>query len=174
MARSARSKAMCSFLLSLIAIAASIFGAQMIGGGRADRLNEVLLTALTMNLMLTGGLVALVYLFSRPVIGLFLTDVQVVETAQHLLHIVTWSSLMFGAGTIFSGIMRASGTVLVPMLIGVFCILGVELPVAILLSKTLGLSGIWWGYVASFAALMLLQAAYYLLVWRKKAVVALV
>lgn len=157
-----------------IAIAASIFGAQMIGAGRADRLGEVLRTALTMNLILTGGLVALVYLFSRPVIGLFLTDAEVVETAQHLLHIVAWSSLMFGAGTIFSGIMRASGTVLVPMLIGVFCILAVELPVAIILSKILGLEGIWWGYVASFAALMLLQAAYYLLVWRKKAVVALV
>lgn len=157
-----------------IAIAASIWGAQMIGAGRADRLDEVLKTALSLNLLLTGGLVALAYLFSRPMIGLFITDASVIETAQRLLHIVTWSSLMFGAGSIFSGLMRASGTVIPPMLIAVFCILGIELPVAVLLSKHIGLDGIWWGYVSSFAMLMVLQGAYYMLIWRKKTIVALV
>ena len=42
-----------------IAIAASIYGAQAIGAGRTDRLDAVLRTALTMNLVLTGALVAL-------------------------------------------------------------------------------------------------------------------
>jgi len=157
-----------------IAIAASIFGAQMIGAGRADRIDAVLRTAMVMNLLLTGGLVVLTFVFSRPVVSAFITEPEVVDLAQHLLHIVTWSALMFGAGTIFSGLMRASGTVLVPMLIGVFCIVAVELPVAIWLSRGIGLAGIWWGYVAGFAALMVLQGLYYMLVWRKRAIVALI
>ena len=157
-----------------IAIAASIFGAQMIGAGRADRIDEVLRTAMVMNLVLTGSLVLLVMVFSRSVVSAFITEPEVVDLAQHLLHIVTWSALLFGAGTIFSGLMRASGTVLVPMLIGIFCVAGVELPVAIWLAGRIGLSGIWWGYVAGFGALMLLQGAYYMLVWRKRAIVALI
>ncbi|AXC50350.1 MATE family efflux transporter [Paracoccus suum] len=157
-----------------IAIAASIFGAQMIGAGQAQRLDSVVRTAMLMNLVLTGGLVVLVTLFSRSVVSLFITEPEVVDLAQRLLHIVTWSALMFGAGTIFSGVMRASGTVLVPMLIGVGCVLLIELPTAITLSGVMGLHGIWWGYVAGFAGLMILQGAYYMLVWRRKTVAALV
>ena len=157
-----------------IAIAASIFGAQMIGAGRQDRLDEVVRTAQMMNLVLTGGLVVLVLVLSRVVVAAFLTDPEVIALARRLLFIVTWSSLMFGAGTIFSGVMRSSGTVVVPMVIAIACILLVELPVAIWLSKWVGLEGIWWGYVANFGALMLVQGAWFMLVWRRKAIVALV
>lgn len=157
-----------------IGIAASIFGAQMIGAGRSDRLDEVVRAAMILNLALTGTLVVLVMLFSRVVVSLFITEGEVVDMAQQLLHIVAWSSLMFGAGTIFSGVMRASGTVLVPMLIGVGCVLLVEMPVAITMSRAIGLHGIWWGYVASFGALMIAQGCYYFLVWRKKTITALV
>ena len=48
------------------------------------------------------------------------------------------------------------------------------LPLAILLSRTVGLEGIWWAYVISFAAMMLAQGAYYLLVWRRRKITALV
>ena len=127
-----------------------------------------------MNLLLTGGLVAAVYLFSRPVVGLFTSNAEVIELAQHLLHVSAWSALMFGAGSIFSGIMRSSGTVLPPMLIAIGAIVLVELPLAVTLSRTAGLAGIWWGYVGSFAALMLGQAAFFFLVWRRRRIVALV
>ena len=157
-----------------IAIAASIFGAQAIGAGLPERLDAVLRTAMTMNLILTGVIVGLVYLFSRNVVALFISSPQVVDLAQHLLHIITWSALMFGAGSIFSGIMRSAGTVLPPMTIAIGSILLVELPVAFALSRMHGLGGVWWGYVAGFAALMLGQGAYYHLVWRRRKIVALV
>lgn len=157
-----------------ISIAASIFGAQAIGAGQPQLLRAVVRTALVMNLALTGGLVALIYLFSRNLVSLFITDAQVIELAQHLLHIVSWSALLFGAGTIFSGIMRSSGTVIPPTIISITSILLVELPVAWLLSQRIGLEGIWWGYVASFAALTVMQGAYYWLVWRRRPVKALV
>ena len=157
-----------------IAIAASIFGAQMIGAGRPDRLDEVVRTAQALNLVLTGSLVALVLVSAGPLIALFLTDPAVIALGRRLLYIVAWASLMFGAGTIFSGVMRASGTVLMPMVIAIGCILLVELPVAIWLSRWIGLEGIWWGYVGNFAMLMLLQGAWFMLVWRRKTVVALI
>ncbi len=158
-----------------IAIAASIFSAQAIGAGQAHLLGAITRTALISNLVLTGSLAALAYAFSRHVIELFITDPQVVDLAQRLLHIVLWSVVLFGASATLAGVMRASGTVLVPMLFAMISIVLIELPVAILLSRTsLGLEGIWWGYVAAFLSVLLMNAVYYQRIWKKKSISALI
>ena len=159
-----------------IAITTSILGAQAIGAGRANRLGAIVQTALGMNLVLTGGLVLLGYLFSRPLMGFFITSAPVIEIAQNLLHIMLWSLVLFGMASAISGIMRASGSVLVPTLISIVCILGVEVPVAWLMSRHfgMGLDGIWVAYPVTFGAMLLLQTAYYRLVWRKKPIGRLV
>ena len=128
-----------------------------------------------MNGIITGALVLLAYLFSEHLVALFITDPEVIELTETLLHVVLWSLICFGWSVIFSGMMRASGTVLAPMLISLACILCIELPGAILLSRTsLGLTGIWMAYAASFTMMLILQASYYQFVWRKKTIVALV
>ena len=157
-----------------IAITASILGAQAIGAGRADRLGAIAKTALLMNLALTGGLVLLGYLFSRHLMGFFITSAPVIEIAQTLLHIMLWSLVIFGMAAAISGIMRASGSVLVPTAISILCLIGIEVPVAWFMSHRIGLNGIWYAYPVTFGAMLLLQTAYYRLVWRKKAIRRLV
>lgn len=71
------------------------------------------------------------------------------------------------------GIMRASGSVLVPTLISIACIVGIQVPVAWVMNHRIGQNGVWFAYPAVFAG-MLLQTAYYRLVWRKKAIRRLV
>ncbi|MGE8201030.1 MAG: MATE family efflux transporter, partial [Variovorax sp.] len=93
---------------------------------------------------------------------------------QTLLHIMLWSLVIFGMAAALSGIMRASGSVLVPTLISILCILGIEVPVAWLMSHRIGLNGIWIAYPVTFGAMLLLQTAYYQLVWRKKGIRRLV
>jgi putative MATE family efflux protein len=153
-----------------IAISVSIFGAQAIGRGNADRLGSIVRTGLLMNLVLTGGLVALAYLFSRAIMSFFIIDAAVLDLAQGLLHIVLWSSVLFGMATVFSGAMRASGTVLMPLLISIFAIAAIEVPSAIVLSRAIGIEGIWAAYPITFGAMFILQMSYYMLVWRKRAV----
>ena len=153
-----------------IAISASILGAQAIGAGQAERLGAITRTALLMNLVLTGGLVLLGYLFSRSLMGFFITNEPVIEVAQTLLHIMLWSTVIFGMGAALSGIMRASGSVLVPTAISIFCIAFIEVPVAWWLSDRIGLNGIWMAYPAAFVAMLTLQASYYRFVWRKKTI----
>jgi len=157
-----------------IGIATSIFGAQAIGGGQASQLRAITRTGLMMNVIITGALILLAYLFSEHIVRLFLTEDRVVEMTQTLLHIVLWSVVLFGASVVLTGIMRASGTVLVPMLISLATILCVELPGAILFSQHFGLNGIWMGYALSFSTMLVFQASYYWFFWRKKKVVALV
>ncbi|MBE7731524.1 MATE family efflux transporter [Devosia faecipullorum] len=158
-----------------IGIATSIFGAQAIGARRQEQLSEITRTALILNLFITGTLIVLAYLFSQHLVGLFITDAEVVGLTENLLHIVLWAILPFGWGVVFSGMMRASGMVYAPMLMALAAILLIELPGAIWLSQTsLGLSGIWVAYAASFTGMMLMQAAWYRFVWKRKEIVALV
>lgn len=152
-----------------IGIAASIFAAQAIGAGQSGRLPGITRTALLTNLGLTGGLIALAYAFSRDLMALFIKNPDVVDVAQTLLHIVLGSVVLFGASSILAGVMRASGAVIMPMLFSLGAILLVQLPTAVLLSRTaLGLHGIWWGYVASFSTMLALNAWYYLRVWKRQ------
>jgi putative MATE family efflux protein len=158
-----------------IGIAASIFGAQAIGAGQQDQLGRITRTAMVMNIIITGALILAAYIFSQTLVELFITEPRVVEMTETLLHIVLWSVLMFGFAVILSGIMRASGDVLIPMLISLGTILIVETPLALYLSTTwLGLDGIWTGYATSFCTMFVLQGLYYWFFWRKKPIKKLV
>lgn len=157
-----------------ISIAASVFGAQAIGAGKADLLNKVTRTALLMNIVITGALVLLGYLLSKYLMALFITDPHVVEIGQELLFIVLWAILFFGASGIFASIMRSSGTVNMPMAINIAAIVCVEVPCAYLFSSWFGLKGIWYAYALTFVVMCILQGLYYQFVWKKKAVKALI
>lgn len=157
-----------------IAIAASIFAAQAIGARQVEDVERVTRTGLIMNAVVTGTFVIIAYLFSEHLIRLFITSESVVVLSETLLHIVLWSVVMFGFGSVFSAVMRASGVVLVPMILALVAIAGVELPAALILSQTIGLEGIWIAYAMGFCTLLVLQASYYLLFWRRKEIRALV
>lgn len=157
-----------------IGIAAAIFAAQAIGARKFDEVERVMRTAALYNTVFTGALVLIAYLFSQHIVALFITDPEVIEVTETLLHIVLWSCLLFGYGSILSAVMRASGDVWIPMALSLAAIIAVEVPAALLLSQWLGLPGVWWGYCCSFMALLVFQAIYYFGFWRKKEIVALV
>ncbi|BBO01709.1 MULTISPECIES: MATE family efflux transporter [Bradyrhizobium] len=162
------------FTAMSISIAVSILGAQAVGSGDRARLDGIVRTGLAFNLVLTGGLVALIYLAPRAILGIFITDAAVLDLAKGLLDIALWSSVPFGLATVFSGAMRAAGVALMPMLLSIFAILAIELPAAVILSHTIGLSGVWAAYPIVFCAMFVLQMGYYLMVWRKRAIRRLV
>ncbi|MFT3815481.1 MAG: MATE family efflux transporter [Acidovorax sp.] len=151
-----------------VAITASILGAQAIGAGKADRLGAITATAIRMNLAIGTALALAGTVFARPLLGLFIADAQVIETAVHLLYIVLWSGLVFGCFVVLSSVMRASGDVFVPtfIIIGVLAVL--ELPMAWLLSRHFGLTGVWMAFPLSYALTLALQATYYHRVWKGK------
>ena len=158
-----------------IAIATSIFGAQAIGAGQNDQLRRIVRTALVMNLVITGALVVIAYIFSQYLVALFITSPEVMEITETLLHIVLWSTVLFGFASVFSGMMRASGDVFMPMVLSLGTILIVETPLALYLSTTsLGLSGIWWAYATSFTTMLILQSGYYWFFWKHKPIKKLI
>jgi putative MATE family efflux protein len=158
------------FTAMSISIAVSILGAQAVGGGDRTRLDGIVRTGLAFNLVLTGGLVALIYLAPRAILGIFITDAAVLDLAKGLLDTALWSSVPFGLAIVYSGAMRAAGVALTPMLLSIFAIVAIELPAAMILSRTIGLQGVWAAYPIVFCAMFVLQMGYYLAVWRKRAI----
>lgn len=151
-----------------LGIAASILSAHVIGAGRAHRVPAVVKAGLAVNALVTTAFVAVGHLVAPMALRLFLDDPQALEIAVGMMRTVAWSVVLLGWSNVLVGAMRASGTVVVPALIGVFAILCVELPAAIVLEPWLGLDGLWWAYPAGFGAMLLLQSAYVLASWRHR------
>jgi putative MATE family efflux protein len=157
-----------------IAIAASILGAQAIGAGHTEKLGSITRAGIMINFAITGALLVICYAFARPVVGLFTQSPEATEIAVQMLYIMLWSALIFGAAAVTGGIMRASGTVIVPTLLSITAIVLVEVPVAWVLSRRIGINGVWFGYPVCFVVMLILQASYYRLVWRKRKIQKLV
>jgi putative MATE family efflux protein len=157
-----------------IAITASILGAQAIGAGHTERLRPIVRTAMVMNLIITGGGVLLCYIFAEPIVRAFISRGEVVALTQTLLHIVLWSCVVMGMGSILSAIMRASGEVWIPTLISIAIILVVEAPTGWILSHRFGVTGVWWAWPAAFTLILAAQTAYYKLVWSRKTIKRLI
>ncbi|HEV8020683.1 MAG TPA: MATE family efflux transporter [Candidatus Lustribacter sp.] len=157
-----------------IGITSSIFGAQSIGAGRLDRLRKIVRAGVTLNYVVGGILITVVYLLAREILSLFLTDQATLNTARDLLSITLWSYVIFGNTSVLSGMMRSSGSVLWPTAISICTIWGVEVPIAWVLSNgPLGLRGIWYAYPIAFIVALTLQSSYYFLVWRRRPIRAL-
>nr|NNM89758.1 MATE family efflux transporter [Bacilli bacterium] len=159
-----------------IGIAVSIFAAQAIGAKKNERLPVIFRSGLVLNYLLGGIFIILVYLFSSDILSWFLTSASTEAIAHRLVMITLWSYLIFGNASIVSAIMRASGTVLWPLVFSVASIWGVEVPVAYTLSHftSLGIAGIWVGYPAAFLVNLLLQYLYYRFSWKKKVILSLI
>ncbi|MGY4827046.1 MATE family efflux transporter [Sphaerotilaceae bacterium SBD11-9] len=157
-----------------LGIAATILASHAIGAGRAHRLGAIARTGQWMNLLFTGAFVAVAYAAAPAVLGWFLTDAAVIALALQLLHLVAWTMLLRGASLVLVGVMRASGTVWAPTGLGIAGIVCIELPLAWWLDARIGMAGIWWAYVATFIAMLLLQTGFYRGVWRHRQVKRLI
>jgi putative MATE family efflux protein len=151
-----------------IGIAASIFGAQCIGARREDKLGSVVRSAVGLNYAIGAVLIGACYLFAWCILGWFITDPNTLRIAHQLLMITLWSYAVFGNSAVLSGLMRGSGTVLWPTVIGIFAIWGVEVPAAYLLMHRSGLPGVWLGYPIAYCVALALQFSYYEFVWKRK------
>jgi putative MATE family efflux protein len=150
------------------AVAASVFGAQAIGAGEADRLGSVTQVGVLLVVGLGAVVIGAVYFFSDSLLALFTSDPAPRAIAHHALMITLWSYLLVGIAGVLAGVMRASGDVLVPTGISVAAIWAIQLPTAYALSRRLGIDGVWVGYAVAFMVMLAAQAAYYLLFWRHR------
>ncbi|MGO1071593.1 MATE family efflux transporter [Lysobacter sp. CA199] len=145
-----------------IGAACSSIAAQSVGAGRWDRVGATARTGTLFNFLMTGALIAPLILFDRYTLALFLPEGSAsFEIARHLNHISVWSFLFFGVTFVISGVVRATGAVIPPLLILGFALWGIRVPFATLLQPVIGMDALWWSFPVSALCSMLISMAYY-------------
>lgn len=142
--------------------AVSSMAAQNVGAGRWDRVETIARAGVGFNVLLTGALVALLYLADRHALGLFLPgDSGAVGVAVHINDIAAWSFVLFGVTIVLFGAVRATGAVTPPLVILVVSMLLVRVPFAWALRDTLGADAVWWSFPLGSVVSVVLALAYY-------------
>lgn len=145
-----------------IGAACSSIAAQSVGAGRWDRVGATARTGTLFNFLMTGALIAPLIWLDRYSLALFLPEGSAsFEIARHLNHIAIWSFLFFGVTFVISGVVRATGAVIPPLLILGFALWGIRVPFATLLQPVIGIDALWWSFPVSALCSMLMSMAYY-------------
>jgi putative MATE family efflux protein len=145
-----------------VGMAVSSMAAQNIGARRLDRVTSVARTGVLFNFLMTGGLVALIYLFNRAALNLFLPAGQsALAIAQHINAIVAWSFILLGVTFVLSAVTRASGAVVPPLVILFIALWCVRLPFGWFLMPRYGADALWWSFGAGSVVAVALTVAYY-------------
>lgn len=99
--------------------------------------------------------------------GLILAATDVRELATQQLRTVVWGVLAMGGSAVLVGVMRGSGTVLLPALLGLVAVLLLELPLAMWLQARYGLTGLWWAWPLGLMAMLVMQVICFAR-WRRR------
>jgi len=141
--------------------AVSAMAAQNVGAKKWDRVDRIAMNGIGFNLLLSGALIAVTYIFARQFLSLFLVDEQTVTIAQHMNAVVVWSFAIFGVTFVLSGVVRATGAVIPPLLIIFVSMWLIRIPFAEMMLPRWGVNAIWRSFPASSVVSLILVVAYY-------------
>ena len=145
-----------------IGAAVSAMAAQNVGARLWKRVDRIAFAGLAYNVLLSGALIALIYLFNRAALNLFLPDDGVaIGLAVHLNTIAVWSFLFFGATFVLFGVVRSTGAVWPPLVMLLISMWLIRPPFALALQSRLGADAIWWSFPLGSLVAMLLAMGYY-------------
>lgn len=145
-----------------IGAAVSSMAAQNVGARLWDRVSRIAKVGVLYNFLLSGALIALIYVFNHSALNLFLpNDGEALALAQHLNGIAVWSFMFFGVTFVLFGVVRSTGAVLPPLVILFISMWLFRPPFALALAPTLGADSIWWSFPLGSLASMLMAMGYY-------------
>jgi Na+-driven multidrug efflux pump len=152
-----------------VGAAVTAMAAQNIGAGRWERVSQATWTGVGLNVGMTGLLVAVVWIFNRQVLALFLpAGSAALPIAEHANMITLWSFLLFGATIVLISTVRATGAVIGPLLVIFGSLWLARIPFAYALAPRWGEDAIWWSFPVGSIAGVVLGVLYYLYGgWRK-------
>jgi len=152
--------------------AISTFTGQNIGANKPERVKKGLTTTLIMSTVMSIAISVVLILLGTPLVRLFTNDSSVVAEGLNYLHRVTPFYFVIGAMFIINGVVRGAGEAIFPMIASILSLWLVRLPVAYLLSPSLGSNGIWWAIPIAWTFGFIITFLYFKSgKWKNKAVV---
>lgn len=109
-----------------MAMAATAFVSQNIGAGKQQRADKGTAAAAGMTLAITGTIVALLYLFAAPAVGLFSPDESVISYGVLFIRANSFFLLFACLNPVLAGALRGRGDSRGPMIIMLLCFVGIR------------------------------------------------
>jgi putative MATE family efflux protein len=149
----------------------SAMAAQAIGARLPERIDAISRAGIITNLAMTGSMAALLLLFDRAALVLFLgPDSPAVPLARHIQFLASWSFILFGVTIVLFGTMRAGGVVWIPLVALGVSMFPARLGFFYALRDVLGQDALWLCFPFGSAVSMLIAIVYYRRPgWRTKA-----
>jgi len=145
-----------------LGMAVSAVAAQNVGARQWARVAATARIGVLYNFLLTGSLILLVEIFSRPALALFLPKGSAaLPLAMHANRIVACTFVFYGISTVLFGVVRATGAVLVPLLLLTLTLLVMRFSVAYAFVDRWHIDAVWWSFPLSGAALAACALSYY-------------
>ncbi len=142
--------------------AAGIIAGQNLGAGRPDRARQSVSLALMYITVLQIAIATLFILFPTLFVVLFTSDVEVLTLGATWIRIQVIAAIFMGLAMVFQQSYNIAGDTLAPLIVTVLAVLGVELPVAWLLTHTsLGPLGIGYAAIAGMSVRLLAYFPYF-------------
>jgi putative MATE family efflux protein len=152
--------------------ALSTYTGQNIGANRIFRVKQGLIATMNMSGIVAIVTSILIMLFRTEMMTLFTNDLNVIAIGARYLLIVSGFYLFFSSMFVIGGVMRGAGDTIVPMFITLFSLWIIRIPLAAILSKRIGVDGIWWAIPLAWFMGMTLSYIYYKKgKWKTKGVV---
>ena len=127
--------------------AVTSMAAQNIGAGLWNRVSRITWTGVGFNILLTGALVAVIHLFNRETLGLFLpAEGDAIAIGIHINNVTLWSFIIFGIFNVMGGVVRSSGAVMVPLIITFIALMIFRIPLAAVFGNLYGFNAMWWSF----------------------------
>jgi putative MATE family efflux protein len=152
-----------------VGAAVSAMVAQNIGADKWDRVGQSVWAGIGINVAMTAILVAVITLFARPILGLFIqADSAALPIAVHINWVIGWSYILMGISVVVTFAVRANGAVIAPLLILILSMVVVRFSIGFGLYDHFGADAIWWAFNIAAIVSAIVSVGYYLKGnWRK-------
>ena len=145
-----------------VGMAVSAMAAQNVGAQKWDRVASIARVGVVYSVVLIGAMVLWIEIANKHALGLFLPPGSpALDIGSHINHVVTWSFIFFAVSMVLLGVVRATGAVMMPLLILTITLLVVRFPAAALLSSKYQAEAIWWSFPVSSVLAAVLSVVYY-------------
>jgi putative MATE family efflux protein len=113
--------------------AATLVG-QNLGAKQPERAQQSVLLTTKYNVFFMGCVTALFVFFSKPIIGIFTSDADILNYGSHALQIIGLGYIFYGIGMVMIQSLNGAGDTKTPTWINIICFWFIQIPLAWLLA----------------------------------------
>ncbi len=123
-----------------------------LGGGNRENVRHTVKTTLALYTSVTASFAAVFFVFTGWVIGIFTADSAVIGYGSQFLHILAPAYILMGAGVIMFTTFNSAGATGLPLAVNFTAFYLIQIPLALILPRFIGESGIYWAMTAGMSA----------------------